>query len=983
MDQTINNQGFIPKKEKGSGPYQELYLEGLELVQKLSHTNWTDYNEHDPGVTILENLSYTLSDLLSRSELPINDLLTEGKGSSLESGDNGFFIPSDILTTNPITTSDYRKLIIDAITNVKNVWITTMRGNPTQESGSINGLYRIFVELHHYNSTPTKQKKEYDRIKNEVFKLFKTHRNLCEDLYNVKILDPFYIKLKIGISIHPEISGEEIYAQAFYRVNDYLSHSVQFNSLWDLQEDKMDTDQIFSGPQLENGFIRDSELLEQLREIDRTSIIRVISQIDGVISVDRLELYFNESSSTPYVFDQSDRSKSSLKIPKNCTARLVFPNSEQDVVLRNGTTGFNPNLKKVKKQLSYIEAMSYGSFKSVSESLNKIDIPQGQTHQTKNYYPLRHQFPLIYGIGDYGLPPKLPEKRYAQANQLKTYLLPFDQTMTNHLAQLTHVYDLFDSKSDKFRSYHFQQLDEKGELIDFFRPQDGVPTVEDKSEKQKLWNEEMSLFNSTFDKDAISRLNEAADHILARFGEEFPTYSMRKIHESTFGKSKTDETFEKQLLTWKRKLISNYDKLSYNRARAINYHGDLEILENGTLNDINNNLVPGLVQKICMLTGIENYSIRSLTLPVLNSKFNIYHKQAGISMISDKLNIVNLEPDSAILSIDDVVIIDDKVENLRDDFYFVGNVKRIFEETLRYGCKHENYEIRKTDRDKNNDYFILLKKNNDKKSVVHLSDSSKNAKNAIDEAVSFLSDLSTRCEGLYLIEHILLAPKYNSNQFGFSFKVPLKNNKINELKFKQIELQSYNKRNQGVSKIAEEITQKDLSNIDGFQLRTIAVEGEYRIQIMDGNGVQMAESTKGYSTQLEANNQLKSLKEELPFISQNEILKSVKSYAYYGQSKRVNEEFFSHRMSFMLPSWPARFQNENFRHKFESLVYEEAPIHIASQSFWLDIHTMTEFEKIYYQWLNFNVNDHGSKNQMDLAYKLVSKIQEYVQSSPN
>ncbi len=36
--------------------YAWLKAEGLKLVQQLAGDIWTDYNEHDPGVTTLEQL---------------------------------------------------------------------------------------------------------------------------------------------------------------------------------------------------------------------------------------------------------------------------------------------------------------------------------------------------------------------------------------------------------------------------------------------------------------------------------------------------------------------------------------------------------------------------------------------------------------------------------------------------------------------------------------------------------------------------------------------------------------------------------------------------------------------------------------------------------------------------------------------------------------------------------------------------------------
>ena len=55
--------------------YDFLREEGISLVQKYSGSKWTDYNYHDPGVTILEQLCYALTDLGYRANFRIEDLL--------------------------------------------------------------------------------------------------------------------------------------------------------------------------------------------------------------------------------------------------------------------------------------------------------------------------------------------------------------------------------------------------------------------------------------------------------------------------------------------------------------------------------------------------------------------------------------------------------------------------------------------------------------------------------------------------------------------------------------------------------------------------------------------------------------------------------------------------------------------------------------------------------------------------------------------
>ena len=48
--------------------YAALKREGTTLVQEWSGAIWTDYNESDPGVTILEQLCYALTELSYRAE---------------------------------------------------------------------------------------------------------------------------------------------------------------------------------------------------------------------------------------------------------------------------------------------------------------------------------------------------------------------------------------------------------------------------------------------------------------------------------------------------------------------------------------------------------------------------------------------------------------------------------------------------------------------------------------------------------------------------------------------------------------------------------------------------------------------------------------------------------------------------------------------------------------------------------------------------
>src|SRR3982751_6877236 len=89
--------------------FRFLRTEGLTWIQKLASTSWTDHNTHDPGITILDLLCYAITDLTYRLDYDMKDLLAVETGNPYES----LYSPAQVLTVNPITLSDFRKILLD------------------------------------------------------------------------------------------------------------------------------------------------------------------------------------------------------------------------------------------------------------------------------------------------------------------------------------------------------------------------------------------------------------------------------------------------------------------------------------------------------------------------------------------------------------------------------------------------------------------------------------------------------------------------------------------------------------------------------------------------------------------------------------------------------------------------------------------------------------------------------------------------------
>jgi hypothetical protein len=60
---------------------------------------------------------------------------------------------------------------------------------------------------------------------------------------------------------------------------------------------------------------------------------------------------------------------------------------------------------------------------------------------------------------------------------------------------------------------------------------------------------------------------------------------------------------------------------------------------------------------------------------------------------------------------------------------------------------------------------------------------------------------------------------------------------------------------------------------------------------------------------------------------------------------------YSFRVTAVVPWWPERFQNTDFRRFFELTLREQAPAHVHVKICWVDQAAMQSFETVYLEWL--------------------------------
>ena len=564
----------IPKElpQDSALSYDFLREEGIKSIQQMAGTTWTDHNLHDPGITILEQLCYVITDLAYRIDYDIKDLLGEDGASSY----NGLYSPATILTVNPVTLPDLRKIVMD-VEGVKNAWVEKISQDPFEDSTVAEnpatlipkGLYRVLVE-----------KEEWTYVGSELLSNVKARlqacRGVCEDFEDVKLLDPQYIRLQGTIEITDKVDDvNQLVADILYRVGSHLSPRITFYTLQQFLEKGKRTEEIFDGPPLAHGFIDDEELRRHTRqqEVHTSDIIREIMDEEGVIAVDELSI----ASGTATVKDWL------LPLDTTKTPKL-------DVNATLGTLGFtvqglkagiDPDLVVTLYNKRNEASLSGGVLRTEERD---IILPETRDRKLSDYYSIQNHFPANYGIGTSGLPDSVSEKRKAQAKQLKAYLVLFEQLLANYFSQVAHFGKLLGFDSEDKRTYFKQTLEHS------------VSGLEDVLVNLQSYQNYLEEATSAT-VPGLKRKNKFLNHLLARFSEQFTGYGMLLRDDVT-----STYEVEAKLINDKSNFLRDYPLVSAGRGKAYNYKQAYWQNDN----------ISGLEKRIARKLGVEDYTRRNL-----------------------------------------------------------------------------------------------------------------------------------------------------------------------------------------------------------------------------------------------------------------------------------------------------------------------------------------------------------------------------------
>ena len=572
--------------------YDALRDYGLEYIRKVGSRYWTDFDIHDPGVTILEALTLAVNDLSYRSSANMADLLTRkgGRNVSLE----GTMFPAEVILANaPTTPDDYRKLVLENIPGVRNVWFTPAERDidipyiPKRlqaDTISVGGYYNVTVELENSDQNE-------EEVAKAVRNLFIQHRNLCEDILEIKFLERVRVGLCAEIEIESGVDMRALLQEIYVRMCDYVNPSIPFHTVEDLLSRGREVKDIFSIIPPKLGFIDRQELASFDRKtiLYTSDVIAILMGIKGIRSVHHIHFIVDDTSKGRRIEGRDVGKK--LEIPDGEDISFTFvPDFQRNVRMDDEVTLFVNSIIFCINGLTFLPPTPKGedgirveARKDEREPLKDfrkgMPVPEGSYRETDRYFSFQNIFPVTYRLGIDILPESASKLRKAERMQLKAYLTFFDQILSDYLAQLDRFQDLLSVRSDDPESN-----------TTYFH---GKLTDDDIVDVSKVLRDYPDYLVPVEDfKENLSRKNAVLDHLLSRFAESFAEYASLEFIRN----HADDDDMVKETVEDKKRFLGDYPRISSLRSCGLDWTDE--------------NSVTGSERRIMRRLGIDNPDAR-------------------------------------------------------------------------------------------------------------------------------------------------------------------------------------------------------------------------------------------------------------------------------------------------------------------------------------------------------------------------------------
>jgi hypothetical protein len=423
-----------------AGPPGEILLDFAALraaalldLERLAGPDWTDFNSHDPGITLLEALCYALTDFGYRLFHPVQDLLATPPGAAPAT--SVLRGPVESLSGRAVTTEDLRALAID-VAGVRNAWIEPARAPATSLAWHDAAAARILVApadapppgdvsvlalagLHRVLIEPSGGVVGGDglALARAVAARLHAHRGLGEDFEEITVLGSFPVALDLALELTEQASGEMVLRAVAARIDDFFSPAIPRRGLVESLADTA-TDRLAEGPAPERGFPDRARLAGAVRHraVHRSDLIREIVAVDGVRAVRTL------------AFLDAPAGAWSLVVPDLAVPRLSRQGSHVSVYSPRAAAGL---------PLDFPAEVAVAAEAALPvDPARDLPPPAGRWRDPGAYRPIQAELPVAYGVGSGTLAASTPAARRAESSRLRAYLVFFDQLLASYFAEL-------------------------------------------------------------------------------------------------------------------------------------------------------------------------------------------------------------------------------------------------------------------------------------------------------------------------------------------------------------------------------------------------------------------------------------------------------------------------------------------------------------------------------------------------------------------
>lgn len=403
---------YIEQQNTGDVLYSKLQRKTLEELQRLSGKVWTNFNPHDPGVTIADIANYALAELNYKLGFDLQDYLTEEK-AEFSPELYGLFFPEKMYPTHPVTTEDYRKLLYANFPTLGNIQI---------DCDVSTGEYSIQVERSSFG--------EPSDIEDKIRACFHEHRNLCENLKKITLHDPVPLTLHSELEINPGEDATAILAQIYWTIIRYLSGSMRIEKPEMFLFSALSPEEWLDGP-TENMRV----IIPEQRNTEY-ELYQKLTRIGGI-----------KAFKTCYLLDEDK----SIITDFSEGYRIVIPKRREDFHIKI-TIGSSRMPVDEKKFIESLQALYFSGTspqfssdaKKKKESQMAIHrfVPSGVYRNVFTHYSIKNDFPACFMVDEQKMPDTASDHDKKRVTQLAAYLGLFDLLLQRGLTELEELKNL-------------------------------------------------------------------------------------------------------------------------------------------------------------------------------------------------------------------------------------------------------------------------------------------------------------------------------------------------------------------------------------------------------------------------------------------------------------------------------------------------------------------------------------------------------------